>query len=210
MSVLTSSSSGDRDVSPQRNGSSFRRKMSLRWLRQASIGERLHRLRLPRQNTIDASLSQAESVQVSPSHKGKSSNISRSRSSAERFSYFQKKILQSSNSKHCEDDKSGLVISDYISKERGELSVRVGQVVEFLQNPDTLSNSEKRVLVRLHSKSQCDRSDMKIYREGYVPISCLKISSEKTYHHSRATQATLSLPIYKEENMENQLFTWKT
>ena len=37
---------------PPKSGST-RRKISLPWFRQASIGEKLTRLRLPRQNTVD-------------------------------------------------------------------------------------------------------------------------------------------------------------
>ena len=38
---------------PPKAGGSTRRKISLPWFRQASIGEKLTRLRLPRQNTVD-------------------------------------------------------------------------------------------------------------------------------------------------------------
>lgn len=38
---------------PPKSSVSGRRKISLPWFRQASIGEKLTRLRLPRQNTVD-------------------------------------------------------------------------------------------------------------------------------------------------------------
>ena len=63
---------------PPKSGST-RRKISLPWFRQASIGEKLTRLRLPRQNTVDC-----------PS--------SRPSSSAERLNNIRRKVMSSSSS----------------------------------------------------------------------------------------------------------------
>ena len=65
---------------PPKSGST-RRKISLPWFRQASIGEKLTRLRLPRQNTVDCPPS-----------------ATRSSSSAERFNNIRRKVMSGSSS----------------------------------------------------------------------------------------------------------------
>ena len=65
---------------PPKSGST-RRKISLPWFRQASIGEKLTRLRLPRQNTVDCPPS-----------------ATRSSSSSERFSNIRRKVMPGSSS----------------------------------------------------------------------------------------------------------------
>ena len=71
--------------------SPFRRKISLPWFRQASLGERLTRLRLPRQHTLDCPPVQ-DHPDHQPSHWPKSATTY-----AERFRYSRKALSSSAS-----------------------------------------------------------------------------------------------------------------
>ena len=68
-----------------------RRKISLPWFRQASIGEKLTRLRLPRQNTVDSGAGPAPAT-APPTGPAPHS------ASSDRLSTFRRKLLSSSAS----------------------------------------------------------------------------------------------------------------
>jgi len=145
---------------PPKSGST-RRKISLPWFRQASIGEKLTRLRLPRQNTVDC-----------PS--------SRPSSSAERLNNIRRKVMSSSSSVEALCGEVTWVVSDY-NGGPGELSVRAGQQVEVLDQ-----NNADQLLVRLcpNTLSEVTRPDL---QEGYVPLSCLKAPPSKTFQLSKSS-----------------------
>ena len=70
-----------------------RRKISLPWFRQASIGEKLTRLRLPRQNTVDSGAGPAPAPATAPA-----TGPAPHSASSDRLSTFRRKLLSSSAS----------------------------------------------------------------------------------------------------------------
>ena len=72
---------------PSKTGGSSRRKISLPWFRQASFGEKLTKLRLPRQTTVDVDI-----------EGGVNSAPNTACVSSDKFSNFRRKVLSSSAS----------------------------------------------------------------------------------------------------------------
>ena len=98
MATTSPVNSSNHVKSAKNGGSTSRRKISLPWFRQASIGEKLTKLRLPRQNTVDCSNTSSGSAPASAAPCP----------SSDKLSHFRRKVLSGSASVEVRNQVFGL------------------------------------------------------------------------------------------------------
>ena len=96
MATTSPVNSSNHAKTAKNGGSSSRRKISLPWFRQASIGEKLTKLRLPRQNTVDCSNTSSAPATAVPCP------------SSDKLSHFRRKVLSGSASVEVRNQVLGL------------------------------------------------------------------------------------------------------
>lgn len=138
------------EASCKKSNVSTQRKISLPWFRQASLGEKLTKLRLQRQTTVDVSSSTSAPSSASISNINEDNKLK-----TDHKSY-------NASATSLESSELTLVTSDNVAESgSGQLTVKLGQQLEVL---DKFNLDKTMVMVR----TTTDKPEI-----GYIPVTCL-------------------------------------